>query len=217
MSEISQLLRARTREKQVRVFLNGKFAFSLQAEAAVKEGLRIGQELTDSRVDALVKSERYRRCLAAAVRYLGYRPRSEAEVRDRLHRRGFAGEDIEAVMAKLKEQGFVDDAAFVRFWTENRDSFSPRSQRLTRLELTKKGVHKELVDRVVGAVDDKDSAYRAAIAKARRLPLSDYQLFRRRLGDYLRRRGFSYEVANQAISLTWKELGGLGQGSSDDA
>ena len=110
-------------------------------------------------------------------------------------------------MANLREQGLVDDMAFARFWKENRESFSPRSQRLTRLELKRKGVVSDVIDRVIDAVDDGDSAYRAALDRVRRLPLSDYQSFRRRLGEYLKRRGFGYEVINHTVDRVWQEQG----------
>jgi len=60
---------------------------------------------------------------------------------------------------------------------------------------------------VVGAVDDDNSAYRAATSKARGLPLSDYQSFRRRLGEYLKRRGFGYGVIKHAVERVWQEQG----------
>jgi len=205
MSKITNLTVGRSREKRLNVFLDGKFTFSLLAEVAVKEGLQVGQELSANQVEVLTRSNHFHRCLNAAIRYLGYRPRSEAEVRQRLQRHGFNGDCIEKVLAQLKEQGLVDDTAFARFWKENRESFSPRSQRLTRLELQRKGLDGGVIEQIVGEVDDSDSAYRAALGKARRLSLSDYQGFRRRLGEYLKRRGFNYEVINDTVERVWKE------------
>ena len=208
MSEITKLSVGKSREKRVNVFLDGKFTFNLLAEVAVKEGLQVGQELSAKQVEALAKSDHYHRCLNAAIRYLGYRPRSEAEIRQRLQRHGFDSDCIERVLARLKEQGLVDDTAFARFWKDNRESFSPRSQWLTRLELQRKGLAGGIIEQVADEVDDSDSAYRAALSKARRLSLSDYQDFRRRLGEHLRRRGFGYEVINHTVERILKECGG---------
>jgi len=205
MSKITALRIGRGRGKRVNVFLDGRFAFSLEAEVAVKEDLQVGQELSTSQVEALTRSDHFHRCLNAASHYLGYRPRSESEVRGRLQRRGFDGDCIEAVTARLKEQGLVDDLAFAQFWKDNRESFSPRSERLTKLELRRKGVVSDIIDQVVDSIDDGDSAYRAALSKARHLPLADYQSFRRRLGEYLRRRGFNYEVINHTVERVWQE------------
>ena len=208
MTRITAIRVGKGRGKRVNVFLDGKFAFSLEAEVALKEGLQVDQELSVSQIEALARSDHFHRCLNAAVHYLSYRPRSESEIREQLHRRGFDGDTVEAVIARLKEQGLIDDVAFAQFWKENRQSFSPRSRWLTSFELRQKGVANDIIDQVVGAVDDADSAYRAALSKARSLPLSDYQSFRRRLGEYLRRRGFGYEVINQTIGRMWQELFG---------
>jgi len=206
MSKITALRVGKGRKKRVNVFLDDRFAFSLEAEVVIKEGLQVGQELSASQIEALAKLDHFHRCLNATTHYLGYRPRSVFEVRERLQRRGFDDNTIGVVIAKLKEQGLVDDLAFAQFWKENRDSFSPRSQWLTKLELRQKGVADDIIDQVI-KIDDDDSAYRAALSKARRLSRSDYQDFRRRLGEYLKRRGFGYGVINHTIERVWEEQG----------
>jgi len=212
VSEITALRAGRGRGKRVNLFLNGKFIFSLEAEVAAKEGLQVGQELSANQIESLAGSDRFHRCLNAAAHYLSYRPRCESELRVRLHQRGFDGDSVEAVITKLKEQGLVDDVAFAQFWRDNRESFSPRSQRLTKLELRRKGLASDIIDQIVDTVDD-DSAYRAALSKACSLPQSDYQSFCRRLAGYLKRRGFSYGVISHTIKRVWQEQGGIGQDS----
>ncbi len=205
MSEIIEL--GKSKGKRVKILLDDRPTFSLQTEVAAKEGLRVGQVLSASQIERLAESDRLQRVLDAAARYLNYRPQSETEIRNKLERRGFDEDITKAVIARLKEQGLLDDAAFAQFWKDNRQSFSPRSQRLTRLELKRKGVDEQTITQAVGELDDIDSAYRAALSRARRLPLTDYQTFRRRLGEHLRRRGFSYEVIDYSVQRIWKELG----------
>jgi len=210
MSKITAIRIGRRRGKRVNVFLDGGFAFSLEAEVAIREGLEVGQELSANQIEALARSDCFHRCLNTAAHYLGYRPRSEFELRERLQRRGFDGDNVDAVLSKLKEQGLVDDTAFAQFWRDNRQSFSPRSQWLTKVELRQKGVAADIIDQVVDAVDNTDSAYRAALSKARSLSQSDYQSFRRRLGEYLKRRGFGYGVINHTVEQIWQEQGRSG-------
>jgi len=204
--KVTALRLGRGRGKRVNVYLDGRFAFSLDAEAAVKGSLAVGRELSPAEIEALAGSDKFCRCRNAALRYLSYRPRSEFELRQRLSQRGFDGESIEAVLERLREQGLVDDTSFAQFWRDNRQSFSPRSQRLTRLELKRKGVAEEIIDQVSSVVRDEESAYQAALGRARRLSVSDYQSFRRRLGEYLRRRGFSYGVINNTVAQLWQEI-----------
>jgi regulatory protein len=207
MSEITALRSTKGRGKRVNVFLDGRFALSLEAEIVKEEGLKVGQELSDIQVEVLAGSDYFNRCFNAAIRYLGYRPRSEFEIRERLRQRGFSTDSIDSVIVRLKEQGLVDDAAFAQFWKDNRELFSPRSQWLIRLELRQKRVDEDIIERVVSTLDDEDSAYRAATSKARSLPWSDYQSSRRRLGGYLKRRGFSYGVISHTVERLWREQG----------
>jgi regulatory protein len=205
MSKITALKTNKRRDKQVNMYLDGKFTVSLDTEVAVKEGLEIGQELSDDHLKYLMGNIGLTRCLNAAYRFLSYRPRSEVEMKDRLHRRGFEDSKIEIVINKLKEQNLLDDTAFAQFWKENRQMFRPRSQRLTRMELRKKGVADEIIDEVTEKLDDMESAYQAALSKAQHLPKQEYEVFRRRLGDYLKRRGFGYAVINQTVKRIWQE------------
>jgi len=205
MKKVTDLRSGKERGKRVNIFLDGEFAFSLEAEVVAKERLQVGQELSTDQIEALVGSAHFHRCFNAAVHYLSYRPRSESELRMRLRKRSFDSDNLEAVITRLKEQGLVDDMAFAQFWKDNRESFSPRSRWLTKLELKQKGVANDIIDQVVDTIDDDNNAYQAALSKARSLSYSDYQSFRRRLGEYLKRRGFSYRVINHAVEQIWQD------------
>jgi regulatory protein len=206
MSKITDLRSGKRSDKRVNLFLDGKFAVSLGLIEVASEGLKVGQELSDDRIQSLLAALKTNRCLDTAYRYLGYRPRSEAELRDRLERRGFAPEEIENTIVKLKEQGYLDDTVFARFWKENRETFNPRSRFATSRELKKKGVADDVVKEVVGEIDEVESAYRASINKAHHLSGLDYEHFYRKLGDYLKYRGFGYGVISQTVKRVWQEI-----------
>ncbi len=207
MSKITDLRTGKGRDKRLNIFLDGRFAFSLGAEVAAHENLQLGQELSSNQIESLTSSDEVQRCLEAAYRYLSYRPRSESEIRERVQRRGFAAKTIDAAIIRLREQALLDDEAFARFWKENRDSFRPRSRWLTGLELKRMGVGDNVINQAVAGIDDEENAYRAALHKTRHCTPADYQSFRRRLGDYLRRRGFNYEVISHAVERIWQERG----------
>ena len=146
-----------------------------------------------------------RSCLDAAYRYLSYRPRSELELRIRLRKRGFDDSSIEEVLLNLREQGLVDDVVFARFWRDNRESFSPRSRVMLRRELRQKGIAPYVIAEVAEEIDEEASAYKAAQKIMKKLALVDYDSFRRRLGSFLKRRGFNYEVTQHTVNQLWQE------------
>ena len=89
---------------------------------------------------------------------------------------------------------------------ENRERFRPRGVRALRYELRRKGIGDEIIDRVVATVDVSASAYKAAGKKARQLSHLDQPTFRRKLINYLARRGFDYEIAREVAQQSWREL-----------
>jgi regulatory protein len=187
------------------LYLNGKFAFSLDNEIIVREKLKVGKQLTADEVKKLAGSDQIQRCLNAAFQFLSYRPRSEAETSERLKIKGYTGEEIEKTIGELKRMKLLNDTSFAEFWKENRNSFKPKSQRMVGLELRRKGVESEVIQQVVGDIDDAENAYKVAVARARTLTVDDFQIFRQKLGSYLQRRGFNYGVINKIVKQVWQE------------
>ena len=162
------------------------------------------------------QSDSPQRALAAALRFLSYRSRSEAEIRDRLQRR-FQSNVVDQVMESLVDRALVDDSKFAELWRESRDSLNPRSSAAIRSELIAKGVTREIADRSVRDMDDLDSAYRAGLKLARRMDHGEFSTFRRRLWGYLQRRGFSDSVARHTIDRLWNERQRGGSEAHDEA
>lgn len=142
--------------------------------------------------------------LDAALRLLSYRPRAEAELRRRLLRR-FLAEEVESAIQALKSQGYLDDAAFARFWRENREQFRPRSGRAIRSELLRLGVSREAIDEALEGLDEEENALRAGRKVLLTFRETDYATFEKKLGNYLRRRGFGFALVQSVVRRLWNE------------
>ena len=142
---------------------------------------------------------------SAAMRLLGYRGRSEAEVRRRLSPR-YDSQVVDRVITSLTQQGYLDDAAFARQWRSNRERRRPRGQRLLRQELLGKGVPEDTIREALEDFDGPGNAYRAGHSLASRLAGSGFVQFRQRLWSHLQRRGFDGSVIGEAVQTLWQEL-----------
>ena len=154
----------------------------------------------------MMENPGFQQALDAALRFLGPRPRSIREVRQRLRRRGLAAEDIEGVVARLQDLGYLDDAAFADFWIENRESFRPRGKRLLEQELRQRGIDTGALEERLADLDEEASAMRAARKKAQGLARSGYPTFAAKISGFLKRRGFSYEVVTAVTRRLWMEV-----------
>jgi len=193
------------RRRRANVYLDGRFTFSLSLGLLTEAGLHEGDALTPQQVDSLRQADVRHQAHEAALRLLAYRPRSEAEIRQRLARRGLPPQVVQETIARLRDQGLLSDAAFARFWVETRDQTSPRGRRLLWQELAAKGIEREIVRQAIAPVAEEDAALRAAQKKARHLQGQDYPVFRRRLGDFLLRRGFPYPTVRTIVERLWLE------------
>ena len=142
---------------------------------------------------------------SAAMRLLGYRGRSEAEVRRRLSPR-YDSQVVDRVITSLTQQGYLDDAAFARQWRSNRERRRPRGQRLLRQELLGKGVPEDTIREALEDFDGPGNANRAGQSLAIRLAEGDFTQFRQRLWSLLQRRGFDGAVIRETVQTLWQEL-----------
>lgn len=190
-------------KERVNVYLDGQFAFGLAAVEAAR--LRPGQYLTDEEIARLQERDAVEQALQAAMNLLSYRPRSRAELQQRLAQKGYPAQAVEEALGRLERSGLVDDGAFARYWVENRAQGSPRGQLLLKGELAQKGIDRQLIDQALAGYDEEAAAARVAEKIARRLQGPDLATARRRLVDALKRRGFAYDVIEPLVARMLEE------------
>jgi regulatory protein len=201
---ITALKLQKKNKERVNVYLDDRYAFSLAAIEAAK--LKQGQVLSDQEIEDLLGRDSFHKAYAKALRFLSYRPRSGAEVRRYLQGKKVTPAIEAEVVERLTAAGLLDDQAFANYWVENRENFNPRGRYALRYELRQKGVSEETIASALEDIDEEESAYRALISRARRMPPLDRGSFRKKLGSFLRRRGFSYEAINAALERIWQGM-----------
>jgi regulatory protein len=203
--KITALVAQKRNKERVNVYIDGEFAFGLALIEALK--LHKGQTLTDEEIDRLKALDEVEVAHERALNLLSYRPRSTDEVRRKLQESNkFSENAVDKALEKLERAGLLDDEAFARYWVENRERFSPRSARALRHELRQKGVSDRVVEDAVTSLDEEDAAYRAAQAKLSRYANAEEDEFRKKLGGYLSRRGFSYGTVRDVLDRIWNEI-----------
>lgn len=190
--------------ERVSVYLDGEFAFGLPAIEAAR--LHQGQVLSEAEIAALRALDDLSRAIDYAARLLARRPYSSAEIRRSLAAREVAPTTIEEALARLESLGYVDDRAFAQFWVENRERFRPRSPQALRHELRQKGLAADIIEAALSALDARESAVRAAQEPLRRLRGQTRAEVQIRLGAFLARRGFDYDIIREAVEAILSQL-----------
>ena len=144
-----------------------------------------------------------------AYRYLGYRARSVAEVRDKLQEKDFAAEVVAETLAHLQQQKLLDDREFARRWVEARLQRAYGPRKLAQ-ELRHKGVAAEVIDEVLAeyaaAFDSSERAVALLSKQAWRYRGLPPDKAKRRMLGFLARRGCEAEMARKVVEQVWQEL-----------
>jgi regulatory protein len=196
----------RERRGRARVFVDGEFWAEIDADVAAERGLREGVALSHEELsEARIAGERAL-AMSRALHFLGYRARSEKELRDRLRRYGYGEEAVGGVVGRLKELGYLDDEEFARLAArEKARRYGPRR---VLGELRKRGVDVELAQ---GVVDEefagRSEVEQASSAAAQRYNRGGSNAEARRVYGFLMRRGYSAEVCAE-VAREYREASG---------
>jgi len=199
--QITSLKPTRRDPRRISLHLDGSFAFTLAVDTISQEQLEVGDLLDEARVAELLAADQVARATETALHFLAYRPRSEREVRDRLRRGEYAPEIIEQVIGKLHGWRYLDDADFARRWVEGRTAQKPRGARLLQQELRNKGIDAETAREAISEAELDELAAATELARKRVGAYAGEEplVVRRRVGAFLARRGYGFDVARAAL------------------
>ncbi len=136
-----------------------------------------------------------------ALRLLEYRERSEQEIKERMARKNYNERLIKSTIESLKNHNLVNDRRFARMWAESclRRSYGRWK---VQTDLNKKGIDKEIVEEVLRESYSKVDEVQIALALIQKkwpsLKKEENALLRR-VSEFLKRRGFPFEVIAEVI------------------
>ena len=163
--------------------------------------------------------DNFTKLLNKSFRFLSYRPRSEKEVVEYLKKKisnfqfpisnfKTAGEIIDSIIEKLKEQKFIDDTEFAKWWIEQRSKVKPKAIKFIIFELKQKGIAKELIDEILNdkefeVISDFDKALELAKKRIKRYEKEEPKKAYEKMVRFLASKGFEWEIIKKVIDQTF--------------
>lgn len=202
--------------ERVSVFIDGEFAFGLALDVAIRHGLRKGMALSVPQQEALLADEGAARARQAALDLIAHRPRTETEVRRALARKGHAEHHAAAAVDRMRELRYLDDEAYARTFVTERSASRGHGPARLRADLLRKGVPPPIIDRAIASGVDAEALREAALEVARRrwarlAKEPDPQKRRKRLSDFLARRGYDFDLIREISVLLDGETAASGE------
>lgn len=136
------------------------------------------------------------------LRLLEYRPRTRAELRQALARKGIEEGVAERVLGRLNAVGLVDDKAFAEVWVRSRHTYEGLGRKAIAAELRRKGVDDTVTTEALTTVDygaEESRARELVRKKLRTLTTADHPTKVRRLVAMLARKGYTQGMSYRVV------------------
>ena len=193
---ITDLKSDRRNRGRVRVYLNHGFAFTVNLLDAAD--LEKGGIISDEKVSRLRQAHDRYEAFSRSIRYISFRMRSSKEVEQYLSAKGFSPEIVADTVARLTDENLLNDLAFAQSWIDSRNNYKPRARTALRFELLQKGVDKDIIETALANVDDEVLACTIVERRLGRWGKLNRKDAKVKIFNYLRRRGFNYEISMKA-------------------
>jgi regulatory protein len=176
---------------------------SFRGTQAIKPGQTI-----DDQILLRLRDEAVRHAAElTAVRWLAKRARSRTDIARRLRRERIPEDVVADTLAALEAQGYLDDEAYATAWTEERLRLRPRARRTIERELRAAGIAADVAAAAVVEIDDRAVA-ETIVTRHPALRQNAWEVFERRAGGQLARRGYAYDVVRGVLRAAWQDRHG---------
>ena len=193
--------------------VDGRGFATLSLDAIERLNLVVGGSV-EGREERIAAEAAQLKVYDRALNVLAFRARSSAELARSLVRKGEPKEHVDRAVARLQEQGLLDDGAFAQSFTRAKVLGAQQSKRRVQQDLARMGVARAVTDAAIATVfeeegiDQRAVVEQAARKKLRSLGKLEPVVRRRRLYAFLARRGYDGEDIRKAMEAVGEDLRG---------
>ncbi|MCK4576235.1 RecX family transcriptional regulator [candidate division WOR-3 bacterium] len=199
MKKITKIESQKKRQNRVSIFLDNTFFCGISQKLLLKLDLYEGKEVDEEEIRGVIEEKETEDAKQKVLRLFNRRIYSEKEIREKLKKKGYEDETIRIVVQDLKEISFINDYSFTKAFVSDRLRLNPKGSFQISYELKQKGINQTIINKVFDEEKviegDSDRAFEIARKRLETLKsIGDKKTKKRRLYNFLLRRGFSYEV-----------------------
>ena len=186
-------------KKKIKVYVDDVFCFFLYANEVKRLKIQEEEEISDVVLKEIYEKILFPRCQNKLVSLLEYKDRTSQELKERLLREGYPQEVVNQVILWGREYHFIDEERFARNYVKK--NATKKGERLLRIELSQKGVEKELMDELLEDILEQEKEQIECIYEKRfhNIDLSEEKQ-RMKVTRYFIRNGFSYAEVHKFLS-----------------
>lgn len=182
------------------VYIDGEYFMHLDTQTLILKGVKIGDEISQSDLDSLVKESQERRAREKALYLIEYRDHSKKELIDKIKRTS-SEEAANKAADKMEELGLVNDEEFAKRYARELLYRKHFSKDRATYQLQLKGIDKDKIEEILNEIEIDPVDQICSIIKNKYLrKLSDEKNKRRTIAA-LQRLGYKWQDIKSALTL----------------
>lgn len=143
--------------------------------------------------------------LEKAMHYCAYQERCEFEVRQKLRGLGANTTLINAIVAKLQDEKFLDEQRFAELYVKSKFKHNKWGKQKIKAHLAQKGINSKVVHEALEVIQNND--YQAMVNQLAKQHLADLSFeAKTKTIRYLQTKGFEYAVIEPAIQAAEQQF-----------
>lgn len=197
MVEITSIEVQKNRKDRVNIYVDGEFFCGTQLYVVVKNHLKQGQEIEESRLKEIILESETNDALNRVAKLLEKSVKTEKQIRTYLKGKGFGDDTIECVVEKLLKYKYIDDVAYMEMYIR---SYSKKyGKQKIKSELLQKGIKKNIIEERLEEFESPEEVVQKLadkFMKNKEVTMQNLQ----KLRNHLASKGFGWDEISSVVS-----------------
>lgn len=190
-------INAQRKKGRYNLFVDNVFYSGVGEEAIVKNGLKIGSEITKDELEEVVTESEERSAFEKLISLISKQMYTKFEIKQKLLNYGFNDSVVNSAIKKAEEYGYVNDELYAKLLV---DAKKNKSKLEIKFILYKKGINNSIICKETEKIDEnqeKENAVKLADKYMKNKEINQKTIAG--LYGYLSRKGFISSSVNYAL------------------
>ena len=197
MPKITAITAQEKNKDRCNIFIDGEFYAGVNLETMMKLRLKVGDEVTESKLKETLEESEQLSATEKAFTYISKAPKTKWQVKDYLIGKGYSESASWNAVDKLKEYGYINDEEYAKRFIES--TGKTQGKLLLSYKLMAKGVKKEDIETAYAESGGSAKENAKALAEKRMRNKEKTKENILKTYKYLLSRGFSFDEAEEAV------------------
>lgn len=195
-------IQSQKQKQRYNVYIDGHYSFPVSEAVLVQFQLHKGLEITSDQIDQITNADLVSKAYDQALNYLLYQLRTEKEMTQYLHKHNITDSQIDEILHRLREHGYLDDLEYAKSYVRTMSRTSDKGPKIIIQNLRAKGIVENNIEISIAEfpLESQIQNAKKIIQKANRQYQHDaYKTRIHKIKNRLFTKGFSSDVIQEAL------------------